>query len=190
MNTRQATRKSSSTRRWFTWHHTLLLLSVVALVLSNRERILEQVRHFNKRYLNPLMLKMAGHRHSYCAAIQHVGRRSGQQYTTPIVADFSPERKALLIPLPYGVATDWCRNVVAAGRCTIKKDDVLYAGVEPEIVDAAVALPQLPAVARFLFRVFGIAKFLTVRIEGHIEAEQPHELVSAAEAGSLAGRSA
>ncbi len=181
MHTRQTARKSSNTRRWFTWTRTILLLSVlVALVQSNRERILEQMRHCNKRYLNPLMLKMAGHRHAYCAAIQHVGRRSDQQYTTPIVADFSPDRKSLLIPLTYGVATDWCCNVVAAGRCTIKKDDVVYACIEPEIIDAVVALPQLPAVARVTFRVFGIAKFLTVRIAGEVEAEQVHEQVSAA----------
>ncbi len=181
MNTRQTTKKTSSPARWLTWMRILLMLYVLmAIALSNRERILDRVRQFNKHYLNPLMLKLAEHHNIYCAVIQHIGRCSGQRYATPVVADFSTDKKALLIPLPYGVATDWCRNVVAAGRCTIKKEGVVYTVVEPQIVDAAVALPQLPAAARVTFRVFGIAKFLKVRIEGQIEAEQPGKLVVAA----------
>ena len=48
-------------------------------------------------------------------------------------------------------------------------------------MDAAVALPQLPASARVTFRVYGIAKFLKVRIEEQMEVEQPSELVGAAQ---------
>lgn len=47
--------------------------------------------------------------------IRHVGRGSGNLYQTPVWAFGHGAR--LLIPLTYGPATDWLRNVLAAGWC-------------------------------------------------------------------------
>jgi hypothetical protein len=44
-----------------------------------------RLRSFAKNLLNPLVLKFAGARFSPIAVIRHVGRRSGQPYTTPMI---------------------------------------------------------------------------------------------------------
>ena len=163
-------------RNWFAGIRRVLILAViVSIALNNRERILGKVRIFNKRYLNPRALKIAGRLNSPYATLRHVGRRSGSMYTTPLVADFAQNWDGFIIPLPYGVNTDWCRNVMAAGRCTITKDQVVYNIIEPTIVDAAVAFPELPALLRGTLWAFGVKKFLKVRIEKPAELEKPAE---------------
>lgn len=82
--------------------------------------VLDHVRKFNKRVLNPLMLRMAGSKHWYAAVVEHTGRRSGKQYATPVAAEQTPD--GFIIPLPYGVGVDWLRNVLAAGHATIRAD--------------------------------------------------------------------
>ncbi len=124
----------------------LILAVIVSIAMDNRERILGKVRVLNKRYLNPCTLNIAGRLNSPYAMLRQVGRRSGSVYTTPIVADFAQSWDGFVIPLPYGVNTDCCRNVMAAGRCTITKDQVVYNVMEPTIVDTAMAFPELPAV--------------------------------------------
>ena len=68
----------------------------------------------------PAMLNIAGTRFRSLSILRHVGRRSGREYATPITA--FPLGDGFVIALLYGdVATvDWCRNVIAAGACTIK----------------------------------------------------------------------
>jgi hypothetical protein len=166
----------------FAWIWCVLILAViVSIAMNNWERILGKVRVFNKRYLNPRTLKIAGRLKSPYAMVQHVGRRSESVYTTPVVADFAQSWDGFVIPLPYGVKTDWCRNVMAAGRCTITKDQVVYTVIEPTIVDAAVAFPELPALLCGTLRAFGVKKFLKVRIAKLAELEKPEEPAAAKE---------
>ncbi|WP_326545532.1 nitroreductase/quinone reductase family protein [Mycolicibacterium sp. ND9-15] len=124
------------------------------LILAVRDRI----RPFNKHVLNPLMLRLAGRRHWYAAVIRYTGRRSGRRYATPVVADRVED--GLIIPLPYGTRVDWLRNVLAAGRATVQVGGQTYDVVEPTIIDAAVAEPQLPARRRRLFQHSHIDKYL------------------------------
>jgi len=76
------------------------------------------VRVFNKYVLNPAMLNLAGRKHWYAALIRHTGRRSGKHYATPVVADRFAD--GFILPLPYGTGVDWLRNVLAAGRATVR----------------------------------------------------------------------
>jgi deazaflavin-dependent oxidoreductase (nitroreductase family) len=177
-----AKNRSARRRNWFAGIRRVLILAVlVSIVMNNRERILSKVRVFNKRYLNPRTLKIAGRLNSPYAMVRHVGRRSGSVYTTPVEAVFAQSWDSFVIPLPYGVNTDWCRNVMAAGRCTITKDQVAYNVIEPTIVDAAVVFPELPALLRGTLRAFGVKKFLKVRIEKPAEFEKPAEPAAAKE---------
>ncbi len=75
------------------------------------------MRELNKRWLNPAMLYLAGRPHWYASRVEHVGRRSGRPYATPVVA--VPVEGGLVIPLPYGPDVDWCRNLRAAGGGTV-----------------------------------------------------------------------
>ena len=82
-------------------------------------RVRDEVRAFNKRLLNPAMMKLAGRRHWYAAVIRHKGRRSGREYATPVVA-VPVAADAFIIPLPYGEGVDWLKNVLAAKRATLE----------------------------------------------------------------------
>ncbi|MGX9791153.1 nitroreductase [Mycobacterium sp. MMS18-G62] len=125
-------------------------------------RFRDAVRAFNKRVLNPAMMHLAGRKHWYAAVIRHTGRRSGKSYATPVVADRVTD--GFILPLPYGVGVDWLRNVVAAGSATITADGQTYDVVEPEIIDAGAALPQMSERRRRALSRFGIEDYLKVKL--------------------------
>ncbi|MET8997599.1 nitroreductase family deazaflavin-dependent oxidoreductase [Amycolatopsis sp. NPDC004169] len=113
---------------------------------------------FNKHVLNPAMLLLAGRKHWYASALEHVGRRSGRTYRTPVVAGRVPG--GFVVPLPYGSEVDWLRNVLAAGTATLRSGGITYVVSEPRIIDAGAAFTQVsPAYAQAWCR-FGIARYL------------------------------
>lgn len=118
----------------------VLLLFIIALQKLRVFR--DWVRQFNKRTVNPTVLSFAGRASRPYAVVHHVGRRSGQTYTTPVNVRPTPE--GFIIPLYYGSNVDWCRNVLAAGRCTITWKGSDYPVVEPEVMDPATVLSLVP----------------------------------------------
>ena len=50
--------------------------------------------------------------------VHHVGRRSGREYSTPVRVLVASDEH-IVIPVVYGLASDWVRNVVAAGELTL-----------------------------------------------------------------------
>jgi deazaflavin-dependent oxidoreductase (nitroreductase family) len=80
------------------------------------------------------------------AIVHHVGRRSGRQYRTPVVAFRS--RAGFVIPMTYGRDVDWARNIVKARRCEIQQMGSRFTLHKPRIVDFKAAAPHLPAVLR------------------------------------------
>ncbi|MFC3777690.1 nitroreductase [Mycolicibacterium holsaticum] len=125
-------------------------------------RARDMVRTFNKYVLNPVMLHFAGRRHWYAAAIRHTGRRSGKHYATPVIADPVPD--GFVIPLPYGTDVDWLRNVMAAAGATLTVRGDTFDVIEPTIVDAATAAPQLSQRRREAWQRLGIDSYLKVKI--------------------------
>ncbi|WP_090418664.1 nitroreductase family deazaflavin-dependent oxidoreductase [Mycobacterium europaeum] len=123
--------------------------------------LLNAIRTSNKYLLNPLMLRLAGRKNWYAAAIEHTGRRSGKAYTTPVVAERTTD--GFLIPLPYGTDVDWLQNLRAAGRATIYSHGEKYEVVQPEIIDAAEALPMVSASRRRTFERVGIEAYVRVK---------------------------
>jgi deazaflavin-dependent oxidoreductase (nitroreductase family) len=139
---------------------------------SQSRPFLNVVRAFNKRLLNPLMLRLAGRKHWYAAAIHHVGRRSGRSYVTPVWVE--PIQGGFLIPLPYGTEVDWLRNVRAAKRCTIQTKGVTYRVGEPVLMNRAIAEPLLPRHTRVLLRTYGVRQYLHLRrLDGVDEENAP-----------------
>jgi len=118
------------------------------------------------KLLNPVMLKLAGRRHMRMAAqVRHVGRRSGRAYVTPAGARLTGD--TFVIPLTFGNASDWSRNVRAAGGCTIKLEGTEYRAVQPELADRDQVEPVVRAafgpVERAMFRMLGIRQYLLLR---------------------------
>jgi deazaflavin-dependent oxidoreductase (nitroreductase family) len=130
---------ASPARPWWrhpavAWAAALIALRITGIVLFRRRQptFLDAVRRANKRVLNPLMLHRAGHPHWYAARLEHVGRRSGRHYATPVVAQ--PVHGGFAIPLPYGPDVDWRRNLQAAGSGVLQVDGVRHRISDPRIV--------------------------------------------------------
>lgn len=127
-----------------------------------------RIRRFNRTVLNPLMLRVADRvRGTYPAVVHHVGRASGRAYRTPVVA--RPIAGGFVIPLPYGVDTDWCRNVRAAGHFAISRAGETTEVGNLEVIGAAEALPLVDERARRSWQRLHIERFLRVRVRGRDE---------------------
>jgi deazaflavin-dependent oxidoreductase (nitroreductase family) len=74
------------------------------------------VARFNRRFWNPLVLRVAGHLPGF-AIVSHAGRKSGRIYRTPLNA-FRTDG-GYIIALTYGAESDWVKNVLAAGSCEL-----------------------------------------------------------------------
>lgn len=74
------------------------------------------VARFNRRFLNPLLLRVAGHLPGF-AIVSHTGRKSGRAYRTPVNA-FRTDG-GYIIALTYGSESDWVKNVLTAGSCEL-----------------------------------------------------------------------
>ncbi|HEX7827126.1 MAG TPA: nitroreductase [Mycobacterium sp.] len=123
--------------------------------------LLAAIRTWNKYVLNPLMRTRAGRENAYAATISHTGRKSGTQYTTPVGAE--PVQDGFIIPLGYGTEVDWLRNVMAAGRATRRTNGKTHDVTEPEVIDAATALPSLSPKQRKAFQRIGITQYLKLK---------------------------
>ncbi|MBV8785308.1 MAG: nitroreductase family deazaflavin-dependent oxidoreductase [Mycobacterium sp.] len=129
--------------------------------------VLDGVREFNKRVLNPVMKLVAGQKYWYAGVIEHPGRLSGKPHTTPVVIERVTD--GFIIPLPYGETADWVRNVLAAGRATLRVHGATYQAVKPEIIDAPTAFRQLSPRRQREFGRFQIRDYLKM----HPSAEVP-----------------
>lgn len=133
--------------------------AVQGVEVGSRRRLM---RAFNKHVLNPFALWVVGRRRMYYGVLHHIGRRSGKLYATPVVAKVTVE--GVIIPLPYGADTDWCRNIVAAGGCTLTLNGEEYALNSPEVVPASVAEPLVPSKNAMVWRRIGIQSYLSLKI--------------------------
>lgn len=155
-----------------------LVLAALSLRLGGA-RTRDTVRAFNKRFLNPAMMRLAGRRHWYASVIRHRGRRSGNEYSTPVVA--VPVEGGFVIPLPYGEEVDWLKNVIAAGHATVQVKGETHAVGAPKIIDAQAALPLLDGRHRAVWRQFGIDRYLELR-------RMPETLTTARRSNGIAAR--
>ncbi|HTJ72290.1 MAG TPA: hypothetical protein VL551_32420 [Actinospica sp.] len=122
----------------------------------------DAIRAFNKRVLNPAMMRVAGRRHWYAGVIRHTGRRTGGRYATPVVAERVDG--GFVIPLPYGTGVDWLRNVLAAGGATLEVRGESFAVTEPRVVGSDEALPLVRPKRRRVWSLLRIEHYLRVSI--------------------------
>jgi hypothetical protein len=148
---------------------TFFLIAVVLVKAMQQKEVSEKIRGFNKRTLNPLTLKVAGNRLRVYASVQHIGRHTGYVYTTPVVA--SPLGDGFVIPLPYGADVDWFRNVMAAGKCTLRWNGHKYSLEKPEVIASAEALGAFPLSEKIIFALGGIEQYVWLH-EPKEEAEK------------------
>jgi deazaflavin-dependent oxidoreductase (nitroreductase family) len=163
--------KGSATMNWFFW----FLIALVCLVLLGLlvQFLLRAIMLRNKalgaklaKPYDAVILKMAGGPFSPYAVLTHIGRRSGRTYQTPLGA--APLLDGFVLVLAYGAEADWCRNVLAAGTCTLKWHGQEYRLEKPEIIPASQAIEAFPRWKRFLAVRMGMKQYLWVH--------RPHEV--------------
>ena len=141
----------------------------VRTVGSTPDRSLQARRAFFgplTRLLNPPIRRLAGRSGvPLLGLVSHQGRRSGRTYVTPV--GVGSTGTAFLIPLTFGPASDWCRNVLAAGGCSITWHGQQFAADQAEVVDDLAAQVEVQAafgpLPRLLFRLMALHQFLRLR---------------------------
>jgi deazaflavin-dependent oxidoreductase (nitroreductase family) len=114
------------------------------------------------RPLGPFARPIAGRRwFPFYAVIHHTGRTSGKLYSTPVVALRAPV--GFLVPLPFGDATQWAKNLFASGTGSLTFAGQDHGIADPRIIDREDARAYLPAFVRFLAARLGLRQFVLVR---------------------------
>jgi deazaflavin-dependent oxidoreductase (nitroreductase family) len=114
-------------------------------------------RSFLTRY-NAMTRKISGTERSSWGLVTHVGRRSGRTYQTSL--GIYPYGDGFLLPLGYGPHTDWYRNIMAAGVCTLAWKGRTYQLERPEVMSGPEVVRAWPMRDRILLRIAGIHDFV------------------------------
>ncbi len=131
-----------------------------------------RVARFNRLFANhlagPLFTRLPGF-----GTVHHRGRRSGNEYRTPVKlfrngADY-------VITLPYGADADWVRNVLAAGGCSITSGGARVSVGAPRVITGD-GMSGVPAAARRMLARIGATELLALSpLPGQTHETAPDE---------------
>jgi deazaflavin-dependent oxidoreductase (nitroreductase family) len=143
----------------------VVVLAIVSatFILGMRRKVsavLDAVRRAG-RATRPLILRRAGAAHSPTAVVEHVGRTSGRRYETPVVA--TEIEGGWAIALPYGPSTDWLKNVLAAGRATLRHRGTVHELAGPQVVGLDLVDTWFADKEQRLHRRFGVREAVVLR---------------------------
>lgn len=110
------------------------------------------VARLNRHVTNPIQRLWAGRAPTF-GILEHVGRKSGKTYRTPLTVFTTDEGFAVL--LTYGPDRDWLKNITAAGGGRMTRRGHTVAVTDPRVVSkteaarhvtgrAAKVFPRLP----------------------------------------------
>ena len=128
---------------------------------AGRPRVSGPIRRIARPF-GPLDMPIAGTWwFPFYAILRHTGRTSGKAYSTPVVALRTHD--GFIIPLPFGNATQWARNLFASAGGALRFAGTEYQVVEPQVVDHELARAYLPPLVRVLSARLGLREFVLVR---------------------------
>lgn len=110
-----------------------------------------RIAAFNKRVTNPAARTITPWLPNL-GTLEHVGRKSGKRYRTPLLVFETHDGYAILIG--YGPQTDWLKNVLAGGPTVLRKRGRAVALVNPRVVSKAEAAASVMPRSRLLYRAF------------------------------------
>ena len=124
--------------------------------------IRELLRRFSQSCANRIVLLLgAGRAHNPYSILRHVGRRTGREHRNPVLAQRAG--RWFIVPLAYGEDVNWCRNVIAAGRCVIVWRGVEYEASGPRLLNLEIVAQRLPRFQRTLLGVTGVTRYMMLR---------------------------
>ncbi len=158
----------------------VLYLSLLAVtVLMRLKWVNDKVRLLSSRLGkrgDPLVRKIAGTRlgslYFNLSALKHAGRRSGREYVTFLAA--YPLGDGFVFTLAYGPHVDWCRNIMASGKCTLTWKGHEYALEKPELLPISEAWEAYPLSTRPFIMAGGMKQCLWLHRQSEVpESEVP-----------------
>lgn len=130
-----------------------------SIVRSDRPPLIARATLAVARVSAPLSRPLAGRRlFPLWAVVHHHGRRSGRPYAVPVAVRVSPD--AFTIPLPWGDQTQWLRNILAAGGCTIRWRGADHIVTAPRVIGMDDAADAFHPLQRAVLRGAGIRAFV------------------------------
>jgi deazaflavin-dependent oxidoreductase (nitroreductase family) len=114
-------------------------------------RVPRTVADFNRRVTNPVARSLTPWL-PCLGTLEHVGRKSGRHYRTPLLV--FETRNGFVILIGYGPETDWLKNVFAGGPTVLHKRGKAIALANPQIVSKAEAAPLITPAPRLFYRLF------------------------------------
>jgi deazaflavin-dependent oxidoreductase (nitroreductase family) len=112
----------------------------------------QRLARFNRYVTNPIQRMWAGWAPAF-GILEHVGRRSGKQYHTPVnVFDAEVDGKpGVAILLSYGPDRDWLKNLNAAGGGRMRRHGKTFRVINPQTMTKEEAAPHVIGAARRVF---------------------------------------
>jgi len=103
---------------------------------------------FNRHFTNPIQRMWAGWIPTM-GILEHVGRKSGKPYRTPLSVFSTDEGVAIL--LTYGPNRDWLKNLTAAGQGRMRRYGRTFTVADPRMMPKAEAAPAVKGLWRPIF---------------------------------------
>lgn len=120
------------------WHQSLM----VGMQLP------QWLARFNRHVTNPIQRLWAGWAPTF-GILEHVGRKSGQLYRTPLTVFTTDDGVAIL--LTYGPDRDWLKNLTAAGGGRMKRYGRTFDLSDPKVMPKAQAAQAVTGLGRPFF---------------------------------------
>jgi deazaflavin-dependent oxidoreductase (nitroreductase family) len=115
---------------------------------------------FNRYVTNPVQRLWAGFIPAM-GILEHVGRRSGRPYRTPLTVFSTHEGVAIM--LTYGPDRDWLKNITAAGGGRLKRHGRTFPVSDPRVVPKAQAAQHVSWLWRPIFSVLPFENAVLLR---------------------------
>jgi deazaflavin-dependent oxidoreductase (nitroreductase family) len=110
------------------------------------------IARFNRYVTNPIQRMWAGWLPPF-AIVEHVGRKSGKQFRTPVNAFYTTVdgKPGVVIALTYGPNRDWLKNLKAAGGGRMRRNATTFGIADPRVVDKTEAAQYVNGAWRAAF---------------------------------------
>jgi deazaflavin-dependent oxidoreductase (nitroreductase family) len=115
---------------------------------------------FNRHVTNPIQRMWAGWAPAM-GILEHVGRKSGKPYRTPL--NVFPTDDGVAILLTYGPDRDWLKNLTAAGGGQMRRYGKTIEVADPQVVSKAVAAQSVRGLWRPIFSMLPFEEAVLLR---------------------------
>ena len=106
------------------------------------------VARFNMDVTSPVQRLWAGHLPGF-GILEHVGRKSGKAYRTPL--NVFPTDDGVAVLLTYGPDRDWLKNITAAGSAELRHMGKTIKLTSPRVMPKAEAAAHVTGFWRVIF---------------------------------------